>query len=119
MKKFPIRVMTGLAHMGALSLGEAACTVRALRRGDDYACEAVAHYGGASRLLRDVATSYKRQNWRRALGADFIARCHAASARHMDTVALAARGPSAGLDCSPYVARAAERALAQGAAPAH
>ncbi len=43
-----------IRHMQATALltpGEAECAIRAHARGDEYACEAVAHFGGTSAVL--------------------------------------------------------------------
>lgn len=48
------RLTACLQWQGILSNSEADAAIRAIRRGDEFACEAVNHYGGPTRLVRDA-----------------------------------------------------------------
>jgi hypothetical protein len=53
------RLIHMLRFQGVLSTSEANSVIVGHRAGDNYICEAVAHYGGARKLIRDA-----RRQWR-------------------------------------------------------
>lgn len=53
-------LVLAIMRQGNVSQGEAMAAIDGHRRGDQYVSEAVAHYGGATRLIQDAIA---RRNW--------------------------------------------------------
>lgn len=65
--KYP-NLIEAVAWVGHLSRSSAAMLLAYHKRGDTYGSEAVWHYGGHHKLLKEATTDWRRAHVRRMLG---------------------------------------------------